>query len=238
MKHFLSWLGILVAFSFSIDAQKYECGQQSSHIRHLLRCSEAYKEPVNMDTIKKQIKEFRTSGRWDQAITCVVDKAYAVLKKYLPVRNKRLALVVDIDDTALSNFDFILGNDFGYNRDRTKKWETEGKDPAIEPVRDLCNYAKKQGFALFFITGRRENQRESTERNLKKAGYKAWDKAYFKPMNFRAPSASGFKSRWREHIVQQGYTIVVSIGDQMSDFEGNPQALANVKLPNPMYCIE
>ncbi|HSW73975.1 MAG TPA: HAD family acid phosphatase [Candidatus Limnocylindria bacterium] len=217
---------------------KHTAAVQPSHgIKNFITCASEYHEPINIDVIKKQIKEFRTSGQWDKGITCVVDQAYAQLKKYMPVRNKKLAVIADIDDTSLSNYEFIVSNDFGYDHDRTKKWEMKGLDPAIAQVRDLCNFAKKNGFALFFITGRREDERQATERNLKNAGFKDWDKAYFKPMDFKGSSAVEFKQVWREHIMSQGYTLILNFGDQLTDFEGKAQAQYNFKIPNPMYII-
>jgi predicted secreted acid phosphatase len=46
-----------------------------------------------------------------------------------------------------------------------------------------------------------------------------------------------YKSSERRKIVEQGYTIIMSVGDQWSDLDGEPRAEISVKLPNPFYFI-
>lgn len=46
-----------------------------------------------------------------------------------------------------------------------------------------------------------------------------------------------YKSGERAKIVAQRYKIILSVGAQMSDLNGNPQAETSVKLPNPFYFI-
>jgi predicted secreted acid phosphatase len=49
-------------------------------------------------------------------------------------------------------------------------------------------------------------------------------------------SAADFKAPTRREIVEQGYTIVLNMGDQLSDLEGG-YAERTFKLPNPFYWI-
>jgi predicted secreted acid phosphatase len=53
----------------------------------------------------------------------------------------------------------------------------------------------------------------------------------------RNETAVVYKSSERRKIVEQGYTIIMSIGDQWSDLDGEPRAEVSVKLPNPFYFI-
>jgi predicted secreted acid phosphatase len=46
-----------------------------------------------------------------------------------------------------------------------------------------------------------------------------------------------YKSLERKKIVEKGYTIVMSVGDQWSDLSGEPHAQVSVKLPNPFYFL-
>jgi predicted secreted acid phosphatase len=46
-----------------------------------------------------------------------------------------------------------------------------------------------------------------------------------------------YKSEERKKIVDAGYRIVMSVGDQWSDLNGEPRAEISVKLPNPFYYI-
>jgi hypothetical protein len=46
-----------------------------------------------------------------------------------------------------------------------------------------------------------------------------------------------YKSGERKKVAAQGYKIILNVGDQMSDLNGDPQAEKSVKLPNPFYFI-
>lgn len=47
----------------------------------------------------------------------------------------------------------------------------------------------------------------------------------------------GYKSTERKKIVDAGYRIVMSVGDQWSELDGQPKAEVSVKLPNPFYYL-
>jgi HAD superfamily, subfamily IIIB (Acid phosphatase) len=57
-----------------------------------------------------------------------------------------------------------------------------------------------------------------------------------KPDDLAAPTAAEFKAPERRKLQDQGYTIVVNIGDPTSDLEGG-FAERTYKLPNPFYFI-
>jgi acid phosphatase len=52
----------------------------------------------------------------------------------------------------------------------------------------------------------------------------------------RARSAVEFKAPERKKLMDQGYTVIVNVGDPMSDLEGG-FAERTYKRPNPFYCI-
>lgn len=191
----------------------------------------------NIQTMKQEIYKFKESGAWNASDECALQKAKDALKKYLPVGNKKLALVFDIDDTALSNWEHIKEQDFGYNPELFKAWENLAQCKAIKPVLELYKFAQLHGFAVFFITGRRQSQYEATKLNLIKVGFCNFDGLFLKPDDFNGPSACLFKTKYRAYIEQLGYTIVLNIGDQISDIAGCPQAHYNIKISNPMYIV-
>lgn len=195
------------------------------------------KEVDNLDTVKQAIKTYYYSGNWQNSTKCVTKKAKEILNKYLPIADKKLAVVFDIDDTLLSTFEINLLNDFGYIKSRNRAWEQKAEAPPIEPMLDLYNFLIDSGFAVFLLTGREEFQRAATIKNLSKAGFKKWKGLYLKPPEYVGLPACMYKSNFREHIVSLGYTIVASFGDQLSDMSGTAQAAHNFKLSNPMYRI-
>jgi predicted secreted acid phosphatase len=50
-------------------------------------------------------------------------------------------------------------------------------------------------------------------------------------------SAGVFKNYERSVLADKGYEIVINVGDQWSDFEGENNGL-KVKLPNYLYLID
>lgn len=206
--------------------------------QNVIQCQTPILDNVdNLDTVKKEIKNFKKSGAWEESHSCIAEKAKAILNEYIPVGTRKLAVIFDIDDTALSNYEINIKQDFGFMHAHNKAWEMTSQSKPILPVLDFYNYAKSNGFAVFFITGRSEYQRESTITNLQQAGFCNWDGLFFKPPNYKKKSNCYFKSDWRKHIQSLGYTIIVNIGDQFSDMAGEAQALYNFKLSNPMYLI-
>jgi acid phosphatase len=89
----------------------------------------------------------------------------------------------------------------------------------IKPILALVRVARELGVAVFFLTGRPERMRAATERNLRAAGYE-WTAVLLRPDDLVTRSAVEFKALERRKLVDQGYTVIVNIGDQMSDLEG------------------
>jgi acid phosphatase len=150
---------------------------------------------------------------------------------------EKLALVLDIDETALSNWDEEKQDDFGYILKDWNDWVDEKKAPAIAGTLRLYDEALEHGVAVFFITGRSKAQEAATSDNLKAAGYHNWA-----GLSLRGPHPSGqsiaeYKSAERQKIVDGGFRMILNVGDQLSDLKGSPQAERSIKLPNPFYYI-
>jgi len=201
----------------------------------------AWSEPANLALLKNDIRQYHDSGDYDRDVAAQVAQAKDYLLEQVTHLNglknkKRLAIVLDIDETSLSNYPNLIQQDFANNQVAIHAALLKGNDPAIRPTLDLYNTARKHGVDVFFITGRNEAERASTERNLIEAGYTKWTKLYVKPENYHNPSAAPFKSTFRKEIEAHDYTIILSLGDQYSDLTGG-HALKGFKLPNPFYHI-
>ncbi len=147
---------------------------------------------------------------------------------------KKLALVLDIDETSLSNYDAIQKDNFtfGPNSQAEATAETGVKIPS---TLELFNLAKQNGVAVFFITGRRENTRAHTESNLTREGYAGWQQLFLKP-DASTDTTVQYKSGARAAIEGQGYRIVANVGDQYSDLAGGHEDIG-FKLANPFYFL-
>jgi hypothetical protein len=163
-------------------------------------------------------------------------------------RGEKLALVFDIDESVLSKFCQMPVEDYGYMPPIDDAWALRAEAIAIPGAVRLFNEAKADGVEVFFITGRpgvpkegvahpRENQTAATERNLEAAGFQGWKGLALRNGPENGTETIPYKSGERRKIVEKGYRIVMSVGDQWSDLLGEPQADVNVKLPNPFYFI-
>jgi len=93
------------------------------------------------------------------------------------------------------------------------------------------------GVAVFLISGRAESLREPTARNLADAGITTYEGLLLRPDDVSgSPSIIPFKASARQRIAEEGYRILVNVGDQESDLAGG-WAERMYKLPNPMYFI-
>jgi acid phosphatase len=198
----------------------------------------------NLAEAKRHVSEYVDSGRYDADVAAVAEQARTFLEARVQ-RPGKLAIVVDIDETALSNLPSIRANDYGFIAagpcDLPRgpcglfAWIGMARAEPIKPVLALVRLARERGVAVFFLTGRPERLRAATEANLRAAGYE-WTGLLLKPDDLTTKSAADFKAPERKKLQDQGYTIIVSIGDQMSDLDGG-FAERTYKLPNPFYFL-
>ena len=199
------------------------------------------KEPQNLNEIKMQMKQYHDSGEYERDLATVVQDA----QKYLAARvqqnqesHRKLAIVSDIDDTALSGYQHLLERDFGGDIKAIFASLREGNEPAITETLALYNFAKQHQVAVFFICGRPQSMQAITEKNLKMAGYNDWNGVFLRPENYNETHKTivPFKSEMRKKLEEEGYDVVINIGDQYSDLSGG-YADKTFKLPNPFYYI-
>lgn len=150
------------------------------------------------------------------------------------LHGRKLAIVLDIDETALSNYSAINADNFTFGPN--SQAEAVNKiGVAIAPTLALFNQAKAAGIAVFFITGRRENVRQPTTENLQAQGFSDWTELVLKP-DASTLSTVAYKSGARAAIEAKGYRIIANVGDQYSDLAGGHEDKA-FKLPNPFYFL-
>jgi HAD superfamily, subfamily IIIB (Acid phosphatase) len=167
-------------------------------------------------------------------------RAEFALEKVVGTRKagERLALVLDIDETSLTNYCEMKREDYGFLAAMFNAWEVSpGADIAVPGTLRLFNKAIAAGVEVFFITGRANEQREATMRNLEAAGYKGAKGLSLRVGAQKTMSTVEYKGQERRKIVDAGYRIVMSVGDQWSDLNGDAKAEVSVKLPNPFYYI-
>ena len=198
---------------------------------------------LNLDLLKKEIRQYHDCtckcGCYTRDIDMQADRAIAFLRRRAAHRrpDEKLAMVLDIDETSLSNYQEMLGADFAFVRPAFDAWVDTAQAPAIPGSLRLYKEAQRLGVSVFFITGRPERQRAATERNLSEQGFENWQQLTLRPPSTSPESVDAYKSAARARIVAQGYRIVLNVGDQWSDLKGNPEAEFSVKYPDPFYFL-
>jgi hypothetical protein len=212
--------------------------------------------PINIGLLATALREYHQC-RYDADVKAVLDAARAHVAEEAP-RVSKAAVVLDIDETSLSNWAQIDHNGFAYVAGGScdlksalacgqQDWELSAQAPAIAPTLELFNMLKglkdKDGnpVVVFFVTGRGDNpvERAATELNLRRAGYDGWKGLLMRPDHPAGEPVSTYKSAQRrliEESADYGYRILANIGDQMSDLEGG-HAQRCFKVPNPFYYI-
>ncbi len=213
----------------------------------LLQLSGCAGAPQNLDLHKQELMTYKNSGAYERDFNAVLAQADAYIFAKAP-QVKNPAIVLDIDETSLSNWPQLEANGLTFRVegacDHLPKgpcglvaWNKTEKAQAFPATLALFNKAHDHGIPVFFITGREESIRKFTEENLRRAGYKDWAKLYLRPSHTSTPTASDLKAPLRAQIESQGYTIVATLGDQQSDLTGGHSGRA-FKVPNPFYFIK
>jgi hypothetical protein len=201
--------------------------------------------PLNLDPIKDLLLEYHLKY-YDIDVTAVFDSAQKYIEQAAN-QVQRPALVLDIDETSLTNWPNLLADNFGFVADGScdllpkgpcgfNQWVLKGAAKAIEPARKLFYAAKAKGIAVIFITGRVDSQRDITILNLDHAGFEGWTELRTRPDRDDLPTVQEFKTAERIKVEAEGYTIIANVGDQHSDINGGHSG-CGFKVPNPFYFI-
>ena len=208
-------------------------------------CASSSKPHVaNLYDVQRNVERYIASGEYDRDFARVVGDARAYLERRVTAAS-RPAIVLDIDETSLSNWPAYKANGWGRvvngpcDVDQgpcgLRAWQGLAQSKALAPTQQLAKRAKELGVAIFFISGRPPTLRDATERNLREQGYE-WEEVILLPPGAAFTSAVDFKAPERKKIADRGYTILLSMGDQESDLKGG-YAERVFKLPNPVYFL-
>jgi predicted secreted acid phosphatase len=201
----------------------------------------------NIDQLKALLKDYRYCGEYDQDLAKVLGEAKAYVEQHAH-DYPNPAIVLDIDETSLSNWLKISADDFGFVPGGSctldsgvacgdMAWELSGLPEAIKPTLELFKTAKNLKVAVFFVTGRfdRRDIRKATIENLNNEGYVGYDGLYMRPTS-DVDDVRTYKTSTR-HEIQKNFRIIANIGDQKSDLDDGKEADKTFLVPNPFYFI-
>lgn len=195
--------------------------------------------PTNLTQAKDQVKEYYESGQHAIELSEILQRAKDVLYRSAWYNKKikeprKLAIVYDIDDAALNNYSIMKKYNFA---DTEEVWDVIQKStdiPANEVALELYNEARELNVSVFFITARLEKYRDTTKKAIENAGYTNYQGLYLISEKYEKLPFGDFKADVRREITENGYHIVLNIGDQYSDLVGGYSDYV-YKLPNYMY---
>jgi len=181
-----------------------------------------------------------TGGRFLADLDMVADDAVAFAKTVNVSGDGKDAWVFDIDDTLLSSLPYYATIGYGteeYNETTWDDWVFSAKAPALPPSLKLYKEVQQLGFTIFLLTGRDEDQRNVTVKNLQDAGFSNWERLILRGPTDSGTKAIVYKSEKRSDLKDEGYVLHGSAGDQWSDLLGFAIAQRSFKIPNPLYYI-
>ncbi|PUZ64338.1 hypothetical protein GQ55_3G135800 [Panicum hallii var. hallii] len=188
---------------------------------------------------ERYVGNYMMGGHYRSDSRAVIDEAIAYAEGLQLAGEGKEVWVFDIDETTLSNLPYYAKHGFGvepYNRTLFTAYVMDASAPALPETKRLYDRLLALGIKPVILTGRREDKREATAKNLAAAGYAGYEKLLLKPQDVRVHAVE-FKSGERKKLEDAGYVIVGNIGDQWSDLLGAPEGARTFKLPDPMYYI-
>lgn len=203
-------------------------------------------QPANVGDAMLAAANYHDSGDYDRDLAAVAKQAGDwVVKRAMEV--PRPALVLDIDETALANWEVITRDNFGRPIGGAcdiaidgpcgwAAWDQLAKDPAIDPVLEVFRQRERRKSRCSSSpdvqrTSVRQPNRTCSPPAMPAMSTFTWSSLgpnTAPPQISRHPS--GPKSK------KAGYTIIANVGDQPSDlFGGHAEKL--FLLPNPFYRV-
>ena len=229
---------------------------------------------TNIDVLRQQIRNYygdplgtgtigRTSN-YVKEVHRIEAKAIRYLAAQRSIVKGEKALILDVDDTTLANYDYEVASNWAYDPKTNAEYVTDQRFPAVPGMKRVVDAAKAGGYRVFFITGRPAAQEASTLGNLGDDGVGV-DAGYAPPSDpvgpddglFTKPAVADYpdylksacaddpngacttihyKSATRKHLESLGYDVVANFGDQYSDLKGGASG-RTFKLPNPSYYL-
>lgn len=192
-------------------------------------------ELINLDSAKTIVQNYYESGQFVADMTEIVNDAISYINAKELKENS--AVVLDIDETVLSNYNHTKEIGFGFRIDIWNEWLKQGNAQVVPQMKRFYDYLISKKIKVVFLTGRYEETRESTNINLANQGFVVFDTLITRAPSEEKLPATKFKEEKRIELTQNGYDIIMCVGDQWSDLEGKFTGY-KVKLPNYLYKLD
>ncbi len=163
--------------------------------------------------------------------------------------NKKLAVVVDVDETVLDNTPYqveMIIQSSGYP-DQWDQWCNFARALAMPGALEFCKYIESHDGVVFYVTNRKDHLKAATVKNLQDKGFPFADDEHVMTRSRERSKEP------RRDIIKKDHEIVLLMGDNLNDLTNifeNKDAAARKMLvkdnqqlfgtrflvfPNPMY---
>ncbi len=203
------------------------------------RSAPPLQEPLNLSQAKEAVTRYCDSGDYARDIAVVALEARAWIEERAAKRKagERLAVILDLDETCLSNLPLLRRLDYAFIPVEWDIWLKKAEIPAIEPMRAVYRRARELGIEVLFITGRGEEVfRACTEANLVHEGMGEFSRLIMAKDKEPRRSNAETKAAQRLALEKEGFVIIANVGDQESDLAGG-HAERSFKISNPFYLM-
>ncbi|MCW2992811.1 MAG: acid phosphatase [Conexibacter sp.] len=169
---------------------------------------------------------------YEKAIGTGFAKATKLLDAQLKKDPRKPTVVLDIDETTMSNWDCFDAVDFDLGGLAT--CVVTGKSVAFPAAKAFVKHARAKKVAIAFVTGAPQALCAARKKNLVAQGIKGPFTLTCRPASDTGDSLVPYKSAARKALAKKGASILLNVGDQKSDLAGG-SARKTVLLPNPIY---
>ena len=135
------------------------------------------------------------------------------------------AVILDVDETSLSNVDFQIYIKGNFSHEAFDYWQQNNQARRIEGAPEFIQAARDKGVTVFFITNRPCNERDFapgpcpqeaiTLKNLAEAGIET-DTEHLMLVGEKPEWTR--EKRFRQELVARDYRVIMLIGDDLGDF--------------------
>ncbi|MCF8259872.1 MAG: hypothetical protein K9J12_03805 [Melioribacteraceae bacterium] len=198
-------------------------------------CEKEKAELENLTDSKRVVSNYYESGKHSEELTELIQN-FITETKHDDYPNNA-AVIFDIDETVLSNYDYIKKIDFGYEYKLWDAYMQKASAEAIPEVKNLYTFFLQEHYHIIFLTARKQSVYDATIINLMKEGFTVFDTVICKSEDYGGVSSADFKAAERKRLTEAGYEIIATIGDQNSDLVGEFTG-KKLKLPNYLYRVK
>src|SRR4051812_23884548 len=166
-------LAVVVGLVLAITAGAIAYAATEPAIQTFTPTSE--RQITNLDVLRQQIRNYygdplgtgiaASDGNYAKEAESVAAKGRRWLASPHRTHGTK-AIVLDVDDTSLMTWNYEIFSNWAFNPATNATFVTEQRFPAVFGMVDTVRAAEREGYAVFFLTGRPAPQEQATLGNL------------------------------------------------------------------------